>query len=227
LRALALLVVAALAPALAAAQTPGRPGPFAVDVRAATGALPQDPSFFPPVPTATPIPTMSVGFDVGAHVYLFGVGPARIGLGASLLRAGGSASPPKPTAAASTTPPPRQTLPDVDTRVQMFTPQLSLNFGSSRGWSYLSAGVGQISVQTTTSAFAAGASSTAATTPARTRETAALQTTNFGGGARWFTTDHVAFSFDVRFHKVRGRTKEGISTVPVMLVTASAGISLK
>src|SRR3989338_1983175 len=128
--------------ALAAAQPPGPPGPFAVDVRAATGALPQDPSFFPPVPTATPIPTMSVGFDVGAHVYLFGVGPAQIGLGASLLRAGGSASPPKPTAAASTTPPPRQTLPDVDTRVQMFTPQLSLNFGSSRGWSYLSAGVG-------------------------------------------------------------------------------------
>jgi hypothetical protein len=96
-----------------------------------------------------------------------------------------------------------------------------------RGWSYLSAGVGQISVHTTTSAFAASTSGTAATTPTRTRETAALQTINFGGGARWFTTDHLAFSFDVRFHKARGRTKEGISTVPVTLVTASAGIALK
>ncbi|MBI3048595.1 MAG: hypothetical protein HYY76_09840 [Acidobacteria bacterium] len=225
--AVVVLSLAALLPARAAAQTTDRPGPFVVDVRATMGSLPQDASFFPPAPNATPIPTTSLGFDIGGHVYLFNLGPARIGLGANLLRIAGGASPPKPSGGSSTTPPPRQTLPDVDTRVRMFTPQLSFNFGSSRGWSYLSAGVGQISVQTTTSAFATGTGSTAPVTPARTRETAALQTINVGGGARWFTGDHLAFSFDVRFHKAAGRTKNEVSTTPVTLVTASAGISLK
>jgi hypothetical protein len=224
---LGVLFLAALLPVPVAAQTTeGPPGPYAIDVRVATGSLPQDASFFPPVPSATPIPTASLGFDIGAHVYLFRLGPARIGLGLNLLRVGGEASPAAPSAS-TTGPPPRPTLPKVDTRVRMFTPQLSFNFGSSRGWSYLSAGVGQIAASTATSEFAAGSGSTASTTPARTRETAALQTINFGGGARWFNSEHIAFSFDVRFHKAAGRTKEGVSTVPVTLVTASAGLSFK
>jgi hypothetical protein len=109
----------------------------------------------------------------------------------------------------------------------MLTPQLSFNFGSSRGWSYLSAGVGQITARTTTSEFAAGSGESTSRTPVRTRETAALQTINFGGGARWFNTDHLAFSFDVRFHQAAGRSKAGVSTVPVTLITASAGLSFK
>ncbi|MBI2187597.1 MAG: hypothetical protein HYU37_10860 [Acidobacteria bacterium] len=227
LRASALLVVAALLPSAAVAQqTEGPPGPYAIDVRATTGSLPQDASFFPPAPTATPIPTASLGFDIGGHVYVFHLGPARIGLGVNLIRVGGGAAPPSPSGSGST-PPPRPTLPSVETRVRMFTPQLSFNFGSSRGWSYVSAGVGQITVHTSTSEFASGSSSTAPLTPARTRETAALQTINIGGGARWFNTEHLAFSFDVRFHKAGGRTKEGVSTVPVTLVTASAGLSFK
>jgi hypothetical protein len=226
LRAAGLFVVAALFPAPAVGQTEGPPGPYVVDVRVTTGSLPQDSSFFPSVPTATPVPTASLGFDVGGHVYLFGLGPARVGLGVDLIRVGGGAAPPSRSTSGGT-PPPRPTLPSVDTRVRMLTPQLSFNFGSSRGWSYVSAGVGQIAVSTTTSAFASGTSSTAPLAPARTRDTAALQTINLGGGARWFNTGHLAFSFDVRFHKARGRTKEGVSTVPVTLVTASAGLSLK
>ena len=222
-----MLLLVALSPAPAAAQTAeAPPGPYAIDVRVATGSLPQDASFFPPAPAATPIPSASLGFDIGAHVYVFQLGPARVGLGLNLLRIGGAAAPPRPAASAGT-PPARPTLPDVDTRVRMFAPQLSLNFGSSRGWSYLSAGVGQIVASTATSEFAAGSGSTASSIPVRTRETAALQTINVGGGARWFNNEHVAFSFDVRFHKAAGRTKEGVSTVPVTLVTASAGISLK
>lgn len=222
-----MLVVVALLPVPAAAQTTeGPPGPYAIDVRVATGSLPQDASFFPPAPNATPIPTASLGYDIGAHVYVFGIGPARIGIGLNLLRIGGGASPPAPSGSTSG-PPPRPTLPRVETRVRMLTPQLSFNFGSSRGWSYLSAGVGQIAASTATSEFASGSGSSAPLTPARTRETAALQTINFGGGARWFNTEHIAFSFDVRFHKAAGRTKEGVSTVPVTLVTASAGLSFK
>lgn len=220
------LGVGLLLPILAAAQTDAPPGPYAIDVRAVTGSLPQDPSFFPPVPTGTPIPSAHLGFDIGGHFYAFRLGPARLGLGMNLLRVGGAAAPPTPPAG-GTSPPARPRVPRVETRVRMFTPQLSFNFGSSRGWSYVSAGVGQIAVSTATSEFASGSSSTAPLAPAQTRETAALQTINFGGGARWFNTEHLAFSFDVRFHKATGRTTEGVSTVPVTLVTASAGLSLK
>lgn len=226
-RAIGALVFASLVPSLAAAQsTDGPPGPYAIDVRAAIGSLPQDASFFPSLPTGTPIPVGSLGFDVGAHVYVFQIGPARLGLGANLLRVGGEASPSTPSGSAASPPaPPR--IPRVETRVRMFAPQLSFNFGSSQGWSYLSAGIGEIRVRTATSEFATGSDRSAPLTPARTRETAALQTINFGGGARWFNTAHLAFSFDVRFHKAASRDKGGVSTVPVTLITASAGLSLK
>jgi hypothetical protein len=82
-------------------------------------------------------------------------------------------------------------------------------------------------VSTAASEFATGSGDSAATTPAATRETAALQTINVGAGARWFNTEHLAFSFDVRFHKAAARSKEGVSTMPATLVTAAAGISLK
>lgn len=221
-----MLGVGLLLPICSAAQTDAPPGPYAIDVRGALGSLPQDASFFPPAPTGTPIPTGGAGFDIGGHLYLFHLGPARLGLGLNLFQVGAEASPATPSTSGSGTPP-RPTVPQVTTRVRLFTPQLSFNFGSSRGWSYLSAGVGQITVSTATSAFATGSSDTAPITPARTRDTSALQTVNFGGGARWFNTQHLAFSFDVRFHKARGRSKGGVSTVPVTLVTASAGISLR
>ena len=211
-----------LLPLSSAAQTEAPPGPYTIDIRGAIGSLPQDGSFFPPAPSGTPIPTGGVGVDIGGHIYLFHLGPARLGLGVNVFRVGAEASPRAPTSGSG---PP--TVPQVKTRVQILTPQLSFNFGSSRGWSYLSAGVGQTAVRTATSEFATGSGSETPTTPARTRDTAALQTINVGGGARWFNTAHLAFSFDVRFHKARGRTKGGVSTVPATLVTASAGISLK
>ena len=213
-------------PTFAQAPVQDRPGPYVIDARGVVASLPQDGSFFPPIPSATGVPRSGLGIDVGGHVYFLSLGPARLGIGASLLRASGDASPATP-ASASGAPRPPQTVPDVETRVRMFTPQLSFNFGSSSGWSYVSAGVGQISVRTTTSEFASGTSSTAPVMPARTRQSAALQTINVGGGARWFNTTHIAFTFDVRFHKATGRSREGISTAPVTLLTVSAGISLK
>lgn len=209
-------------------QAAGPPGPYVVDVRATMTSLPQDPAFYPPAPTSTLIPTRGLGFDVGGHVYVFGLGPGRVGIGVSVARARGKASPAVPASSGPRTgPPPPPTRPDVDTTVRLITPQLSLNFGSARGWSYISAGVGQTSVRTGTSAFATSTSSTAPLTAARTVQTAALQTINIGGGARWFKTRHVAFSFDVRFHKVAARAKEGVRTPAMTLITAAAGMSVK
>ena len=220
-----------LLPAAAHAQSgrpAGPPGPFVVDLHAVMSSLPQDPAFYPTLPAGTQIPIRSLGLGAGAHVYLFGLGPSRVGIGAGFIRAKGKVSLASPAGSTpGAAPPPRPTRPDVDATVRLLTPQLSLNFGSARGWSYVSAGVGQIAVGTGTSAFASGTSSTAPVTPARTLRTAALQTINVGGGARWFTSTHLAFSFDVRFYKVAARAKEGVRTPAMTLLTASAGISLK
>jgi hypothetical protein len=215
-------------PAAAQIAAPGPPGPYVIDVHGATSAIPQDASFFPPVPTATIIPSRGYGFDVGAHVYLMRLGPGRLGIGASLLRVGGTASPPAPSprpTSATTTP---ATRPDVDATLTIFAPQLSYNFGSAEGWSYVSAGVGHTKVTTGTSAFGGPGSGTSMT-PERSVDSRTLSTINIGGGARWFAKAHLAFSFDVRFYLVSARAAEGKApaTTGTTLVAASAGISLR
>jgi hypothetical protein len=45
---------------------------------------------------------------------------------------------------------------------------------------------------------------------------------NYGAGARWFKTDHLAFSFDLRFYRVR---PEGLPRTN--LTVLSAGVSVK
>ena len=218
-------------PSAAQIAAPGPPGPYVIDVRGATSAIPQDPAFFPPVPTATIIPSRGSGIGVGAHVYLIRLGPARLGIGASALLVRGIASPAKPavpasgSTSASTAPPAR---PDVEATLIDVAPQLSLNFGSAEGWSYVSAGVGRAQLLTETSAFGGGRSGTKMT-PAQTTESGTLSSTNFGGGARWFVKAHMAFSFDVRFHLVSGGAgvSGGPPTPSTTLVVAAAGISLR
>jgi hypothetical protein len=105
--------------------------------------------------------------------------------------------------------------PEVRRQVQSLSGQISLNFGHRQGWSYLTAGIGPLSFDT----YRAG------TLPDGLR----TMTQNFGFGARWFTTRHVAFMLDLRFYLtqpadatlvVGGRERQ---TLTVM----SAGISLK
>lgn len=222
------LGICSAAPAAAQIAAPGPPGPYVIDVRGATSAIPQDAGFFPPVPTATILPSRGYGIDVGAHVYLMRLGPGRLGIGASALLVRGIASPAVPASgstSASTAPPAR---PDVEATLIDVGPQLSFNFGSAEGWSYVSAGVGRAQLLTRTSAFGGGGSGTTMT-PAQAIETGTLSSTNVGGGARWFTKAHMAFSFDVRVHLVSAGAAEG--TVPATprttLLVASAGISLR
>jgi hypothetical protein len=215
-----------LIPSLVNAQDPGPPGPYIVDLRVVMTGLPNDPSFFPTVPSSTLVPTRTLGFDVGGHVYLLQFGPARVGIGGSLLRVKGQASPPRPSGTTSTSSPP-QTVPSVDSTVTGLTPQLSLNFGSSTGWSYVSAGVGQTRFRSTASAYASGSGSLASTVAARVLDLERRQTINVGGGARWFLNTHVAFSFDVRFHMVAARASEAGRTPKTNLIAAGAGVSFR
>ena len=56
-----------------------------------------------------------------------------------------------------------------------------------------------------------------------------LQTLNYGGGARWFAKKHLAFSFDLRFH--RYGTQDATTGRPAYpkgrMMILSAGISVK
>ncbi len=226
---LALVIVGTVAAASAAQTTaipppsippPDPPGPYVIDLRGSTIGAPQSARFYPPVPTGTLIPTRAWGLDLGAHVYLFRFGKARVGLGADVFRFRGTASPPAPvtskTAPPPSSPPSAPTTPDMTATITTVAPQVSLNFGSATGWSYFSAGLGRAQVITERSAFDKGQASRL--------ESGQVTSQNFGGGARWFTSDHLAFTFDIRFHLL----SPGISGTPrTRIVSASAGISLR
>lgn len=102
---------------------PGPPGPFVFDVRGATTNLPSSELLFPDLPAETVVPARGFGGTAGGHVYLFGLGPARLGLGVDALYARGSTA-------------------DANSSMMSVDPQISLNFGTANGWSTLSGGVG-------------------------------------------------------------------------------------
>jgi hypothetical protein len=180
------LVLLAAAPA--AAQSSEPVGPFVIDLRGATSGLPNDTAFYPGLPPDTLVPARGFGFDAGGHVYLFALGPARVGLGANYVRV-------------------RGTAPGIVTTVGTVAPQLSFNFGSRDGWSYLSAGMGGAWVDTAVDAE----------TGTLTRESGGLTAINAGGGARWFLASHLAVGFDVRWHRISGPPRTTMLAVSVGL----------
>jgi hypothetical protein len=128
------------------------------------------------------LPGRGLGLDVGAHLYLFKWKAVTFGVGGQLTLARAHSS------AIAT-----QTLLTraITERFTSIAPQLSLNFGTGGGWSYLSGGIGTA----TWSIVPDGQNPTA---PDEER----LRTINYGGGARWFSKAHLAFTFDVRFHLI-------------------------
>ena len=165
--------------------TPGKPGPFVIDVRGVTSGIPASPGLYPDLGDQFVVPARGFGFDVGAHIYLFSLGPARLGIGANYIEVRGTAA-------------------DADATLQTIAPQLSFNFGTSDGWSYLSLGAGTARVN-------AGAE-------------ASSSAINAGGGARWFLKRHLAVGFDVRFHKIAA---DGDTMGASTQVSAAVGFSLK
>lgn len=216
------LVVLAGAPA-APAQTVTRPGPWVADVRGATSPVPEDGAFYPALDPSALIPQRGFGVDAGAHVYLIDVGVARLGIGASVLYLRSSTKPLEPVAdpESPADPPVGQ---GVTLSLRTVSPQVSFNFGSRDGWSYLSAGVGATRVVTTTTGSLAGR-----------RASSGIRNMNFGGGARWFLKSHVAFTFDVRLHRWSSGTADAAASEPAapeptprtLLLTVGAGLSFR
>ena len=177
------LVVCGISPALAQPADPV--GPFAVDVRGLTTGLPTASGWVPAVPEGTVVPSRGYGLDFGIHVYPFQLGPARVGFGGALTFARGTA--------------PTDTVEgreEVVTRSSTLAPQISFNFGHRQGWSHLSFGYGLAKV---TSDASGGLLAPVTADPGWGGAF------NFGGGARWFLSEHFGVGFDVRWHKLGSR----------------------
>jgi hypothetical protein len=157
-------------------------GRYVVDVRGAllsvpsSGELAADNGLL-----TTNLPGLGLGVDVAAHVYPLRFKAVTFGLGAQLTLARATAGP--NTLEDGTT-----TGTDVTAKFTAVSPQVSLNFGSKAGWSYLSGGMGLATLF-----FETPQSDPEQEVPRRT-------TINFGGGGRWFLKEHMAFSFDLRFY---------------------------
>ena len=191
---------------------------FAVDVRGVFARHKQEPSVATDL-NVTPgnLPTRSFGFLAGAHVYPLHAGKVTFGFGGHLLFAHGSETiqPPPPG-----TPTPTTTTTvayaTVRRHFRSFAPEVSLNFGHKSGWSYISGGLGRSTL------YVDRADMPASNAPGR-------QTINYGAGARWFNTHHLAFAVDVRWYSVSEQPASGtvVAQPRTTLLVLSGGISLK
>jgi hypothetical protein len=156
------------------------------------------------------LPTRGFGVVAGAHVYPLRIGIMTLGIGGEwvaarrsrTLNTGTKASPLDVT---------------VNTRFSSLAPQISFNFGSRNGYSYISGGIGRAN-------FTAERNDKPLPDPE-----SGSKTINYGGGARWFARKHLAVSVDVRFYAVNPQlttaTRPGYPRMTLMAM--SAGIALR
>jgi hypothetical protein len=231
--ALAIAALLVSTPTHAQSPVPSRPGPFVVDIRGAMTGLPQGGGFYPPLPADTLVPSRGFGLGVGAHIYVGTLGVARLAVGLDLLRARGKAVTPGAASTTSTpssggtTTPATITSPlsaasriDVEQTLTAVAPQVSFNFGTREGWSYLSAGYGSARLRSAASGERTGPVGGRATFVEDGGRVAAI---NYGGGARWFTRGRMAVGFDLRFHRIASTGARPATR----LVVLSAGVSLR
>jgi hypothetical protein len=156
------------------------------------------------------LPGVGVGVDGGAHLYLFTWKALTVGIGGqvTLARSHSSAS----------NRPGDVPLRAVTEQFRSIAPQLSLNFGTGEGWSYLSGGIGR--------SRRSIVPDEANPRPADEQE---LPTINYGGGARWFLTPRMAFNLDVRLYAIDPGVPgvNGVGSPRATLLIIGAGISLK
>jgi hypothetical protein len=197
-------------PVVAHAQAPGPqpPGPFVIDVRGTTIGAPQKSNFYPAaIPQATVIPSRGFGLEAGAHVLPLAWGTKRIGFGAHVFISRATATTPittkTSTDAQGVTTTTTVSGPDIAVSTRIVLPEMTINFGTANGWSYVGFGGGPIRVRSE----AAGLGELTTTKVSG----------SLAGGARWFLTSHVGVGFDLRLMTLSTRT----------LFAASAGFSLK
>jgi hypothetical protein len=156
-------------------------GRYVADARITLARFKEDPGIASAIGVQpVNLPTRGLGMVVGAHVYPLRGRRVALGVGAEYLMARDHRSLPTPEGA-------EEKGPTVETRFSSFAPQLSLNFGKRDGFSYISGGIGS-------------AKFTAERGDDPVGEGSRSRTINYGGGARWFTSKHLAVSVDLRFY---------------------------
>lgn len=207
--ALALMVLALTAASAAAQQVPPI-GKFAVDVRPGLAHFPQNEDLAAIYGLAeAELPAWGNSIEVGAHYFPFRWRSLTFGVGGSVL-AGRAHRGPVTEKDGSLT------GTDATSFARAVTPQLSINFGNSEGFSYVSGGLGLSWLTMETTALPEDVSQ---------RRT----TINYGAGARWYATDHVGITIDLRVLRVaRLAPTAGLSGLPgVTVFIFSAGATFK
>ena len=209
----ALLFCLALA-APAAAQQKEPIGFYVLDLRGAFGRHKAEPSVATDLGvTATNLPTRTLGVIGGIHVYPLRSRRVTLGIGGNVVMTRGSKS---LEIVADNAEEPVQG-PVVRRHFTTVSPEISLNFGHRNGWSYISGGMfGQSRL------YLEREVAPVSNAPYRS-------TINYGGGARWFTSDHLAFSVDFRWYSVSEQAAAAgrIAQPGTTLLVLSGGISIK
>jgi hypothetical protein len=191
------------------AQEPPPPIPrFVVDLHATITRFPSDPNLASSrALDPLELPGAGLGGDVAVHVYPFKYRAVTFGIGGRLT-----------ASRAHRTEDPTSALRPVTERFRYLGPQLSFNFGTGTGWSYISGGI-------SAAKWSVVPDGSVPQPPDEER----LKTIDYGGGARWFARPHVAFSFDVRFYAISPSSPTlALPGGPrTKLFVFGAGISLK
>jgi hypothetical protein len=211
--ALALLLTLVCA-STAVAQAKKPISPFALDVHGFFPNLGQDPQTAKDLDIQPEeMPGRALGLAIRAHVYPIRGRVRSLGIGFEVLKgrgrkgllAGG-----QPTGVV------------VSQVLEGFAGLATLNFGHCDGWSYIVGGLGPVRVRP----YVVDPHGLPTPVPA------GKIALTYGGGARWFKTDHFGFSFDVRFYDLKPVAT--IATVPVTpgrerqhLLLMSAGIAIR
>ena len=181
-------------------------GRFVVDLRGSFAPYGQDENLaFSRGYDPSATPSVGLGFEAGGHLYFFRWRVITFGVGATVHASLGD----------------RRAMetdidPDGPTLRKQFTaisPQLSFNFGGRNGWSYISGGLGTSRM----SLFPLNQDG-----PTQRQ----ASTLNYGGGARWFIKEHLAFSVDLRFYAMspleETETEPGSPRLTVMVLSIGA-----
>lgn len=194
---------------VASAQLDEPIGRLAVDVRLTLPHFKQLSELAAPYGVAAEnLPTWGKGVEAGAHIYPLAWRFITLGVGGTvqLSRAHSGLTELDGYVTGKV----------VDVRFTCVAPHVSLNFGRNDGWSYVSGGLGWSWMAITTRAE-----------PIDT--TSRRQTIHYGGGARWFFSDHMGFTLDLRVHRIGPqRQTDVVKPAPAMTVfIASVGVAFK
>jgi hypothetical protein len=199
----------------AAAQQKEPLPPFVADLHGIFARHKSEPSIATELDVAPAnLPSRSIGLVGGAHVYVLRGRKIALGVGGTVLAGGGHNSLDPVTVAGTVT-----ASPTVRRHFRSINPEISFNFGHRNGWSYISGGMlGR-------STLYLDREDAPATSPPHRK------TLTYGAGARWFTTDHVAFSVEVRWYSVAEQPAATATNVMLeprtTLMVLSGGISIK